>query len=251
MICKNCGAEFEEASGICPYCGREDANASKERYNKKLKGLLKQRESIQNLPNTITRNVSKKLWQLLLALAVVFVIAIIIVSVVVKQENKKKIADEQSNLEYYEQLLTEKKYDELYTALNNASSTYGYQKYVEVSGVYYSYKQVVKYCDYYEDDKHNNRPEDTLIADLGYIVKNLAKLVNNCDDYVNDNKHLGNDSYLNEIKTVACDYASKHIGMNESILSRACEIAKEANANYDAKKAQEAYDALAKELLGN
>lgn len=251
MICKNCGAEFEDASGICPYCGREDERASKEKHRKKVRGLLNQRADIQNLPNTITRKVSKKLWLLLLIFALVLVVGVVIVSVVAKQENAKQLADEQANREHFEQLLTEKRYEELYAAINEVSGTYGYQKYVEVTGEYYTYTQIVKYCDYYVQDKTANRPKEGLIDDIFYVLKHLARLVNDCDGYVNDNKHLGNDSYLIEIKDLAYNYAAKHMGINDSIISRACEIDKKYKKNYDYNSELADYKALALEVLGN
>ena len=96
MNCKNCGAWFDEKTGICPYCGGEDKAAAGEKHKKRIRQIISKRKEIQNIPNVIPRRVSKGLWKVLAVVAVIFVIAVVIIGISSSGREKEQYEKEQA-----------------------------------------------------------------------------------------------------------------------------------------------------------
>lgn len=249
MNCKNCGAQFDEKTGICPYCGGEDKAAAGEKHKKRIKQIISKRKEIQNIPNAIPRRVSKGLWKVLAVVAIIFVIAVVIIGISSAGREKDQYEKEQAEKNQLETLLVQKKYDELTEYLDGLESTYYYGKYTEVGTLYSDYISMKNSIENYRDDVDKGVMESRFLVEQACdIIKKIARIIHRYDTLTGDDKRLGNDEYLKDIRDTAYNYAMNEMNFSQDIIERAVKAAAEYEKDYTGEKS--AYYSLAEEFVG-
>lgn len=77
MICKNCGAEFDDDAPKCPFCGQMNYYGAEKKYKKDLGGIHKNLESLADKPREeYTKKSFSVLKRVLIVVAVCFLAAL-------------------------------------------------------------------------------------------------------------------------------------------------------------------------------
>lgn len=101
MICKSCGAEFDENEEKCPFCGATSEKGAKRTFHKKLDQITDDIEDMSKKPKIV---LVKKTAVALIVATAVLIISVLIIVIVKDQARRKQLRED----EEYEQQLSQR-----------------------------------------------------------------------------------------------------------------------------------------------
>ena len=236
IICKNCGAEYDDEQDRCPYCGGDNFGKSVQVHEDTIHDLEREKRQWEKMPEKVAGKGMS--WTAKLGIAAVIMVAVIciIVFIVSSISHKVSYRVEQKNLEKLESLYQSGDYEGICEYLKTVEYTYQsyFDKYTEIAGMQ-------RYLNYLndEDDSYlqwivENDKADAL-SNISYIVS----ILNECQEAA--------DAYYKEY---CYDYMKEHYEISEDEI-KSC-IDKAGGLNYDNKdQITEALQELAIDRLKN
>lgn len=224
IVCKNCGARYDEKELNCPYCQYENVAAAQKQYHEELDLAIREREQLKNLPKEMARKRTKKIVvvAILLFLGIVFIIGGI--RYYEQYGPQSDFAIEKNNKEVMEQYLEEGNYPALSDYYRTVGWNMGiYEKYEEVKELYDCYEDIewrisqIKY--YFPTSRKEEQAEQVAKA-----MKEFSQMYEYYNTCVNDTKRLANDKYLEDIWNMGkADFMQAYF-MNEEMVHDVLEI---------------------------
>ena len=81
VICKDCGAEFDEKEIVCPYCGSELMKEAAQEHEYGIRQIRQKTQELQKKPEQYARKTTSVLTKVLLAAVGVFLLVLICLAV--------------------------------------------------------------------------------------------------------------------------------------------------------------------------
>ena len=205
MICKSCGAEYDNACIRCPYCETENSEA----MGKWKKGILQNydreaagiRKEMENYPQKTAEKQTKKIVFIVGLLAIIGIFLTFLFIMFGKLSVRIQYKQEQAHLNRLEELYQEEKYQEIdeYIRKNDLFGR-NYQKYVQVVNINkaiegmdvdlekiqmivaenFSMEEKIMQCDYWMND---------VLHQAGYVLRTSR-------EYADDQFFLENEQVL-------------------------------------------------------
>ena len=104
MICKNCGAEIDDALLLCPYCNTENEKVAAKEHRDEVDFILEQSEELKTRPEQIAKKVNHKISRIacyIVAGFVVLLFVVFVVSRIIGDPSIKKLEKKVAKLESY------------------------------------------------------------------------------------------------------------------------------------------------------
>lgn len=215
-ICKNCGGSYKKNLELCPYCGAQSEEAAERYYQGQIKELKQQRKMIEKLPHFLQKKATRILFRAAIILLICFVIGFAINRVVQKKKAAEEKAKEQQNIAKMEELLAQSDFKGLHEFYVELPYSYVvYDKYWEISNVYYPYDYMMDYIEGWEDAKERGW-EDSYYVEQA--IKWLREMCKEADEKCSDKKLMSNETYIAQIKDMGMGNFRKAFGVSEELL---------------------------------
>ena len=137
IICKNCGAEYDDEQDRCPYCGGDNFGKSVQVHEDTIHDLEREKRQWEKMPEKVAGKGMS--WTAKLGIAAVIMVAVIciIVFIVSSISHKVSYRVEQKNLEKLESLYQSGDYEGICEYLKTVEYTYQsyFDKYTEIAGM--------------------------------------------------------------------------------------------------------------------
>lgn len=137
IICKNCGAEYDDEQDRCPYCGGDNFGKSVQVHEDTIHDLEREKRQWEKMPEKVAGKGMS--WTAKIGIAAVIMVAVIcsIVFIVSSISRKVSYQVEQKNLEKLESLYQSGDYEGICEYLKTVGHTYQsyFDKYTEVAGM--------------------------------------------------------------------------------------------------------------------
>lgn len=208
MICKNCGAEYDNGSLSCPYCHTENRKAVLRRKKEILKGYDKEAEAMRKqAAGYVEQTANKITGRIMIILGIIAVLGILIavISVIVtKYKVNHKYEMDTENKQVLEELLMEGNYSDMDVYMREKKVGIGYEKYDQIVRMYRHYQRIKEYDSYMRTTSvefAKNRADWEVIVEfyVDDILDNSARAISIYENYGKDKEFLGNEKDLEEI----------------------------------------------------
>ncbi len=201
-ICTNCGAEINKTSPKCSYCGMYTAEGVEKQHRDKIKKLEKEKNEIRKLPDIIPKKASRYL-VIICALVIAFTLVILLIyHIENKISHNLSVNNEQKNIEVMEELLLNEDYKGFYDFYENVGYSYVvYDKYEEISKVYYLYRRM-QWCFDSIKEYGGIISKEYTVEHIVDAMKYLRDMCNEADEMANNNERFSNVEHLENIKNI-------------------------------------------------
>lgn len=184
IICKNCGAEYDDEQDRCPYCGGDNFGRSVQLHEDMMNELKREKRQWEKMPEKVAGKGMS--WTARLGIGTVIAVVIICIIVFIASSISRKVSYqvEQKNLEKLESLYQSGDYEGICEYLKKVGHTYQsyFDKYTEV-------ERMQRYLNnlHDEDDSYlqwivKNDKADAL-SNIDYIVGILSECQEAADAY--------------------------------------------------------------------
>lgn len=208
MICKNCGAEYEDNRLSCPYCRTENRKAVNNRKKEILNQYDKEADAMQAQAETYAERTANKLTKKIIVILGVLAVCGVVVAVffVLAANFKVNYGYWQKNrhIQRLEEMLAEADYAGMESYLDKKKLYRGYDKYEQPAELYRYYLRM-------KDDGLQMQSMEMRV-EWGYerwksltefyvddILKSAAEVIGDYQEYAMDKTFLGNEEALGEI----------------------------------------------------
>ncbi len=210
MVCKHCGAEFNDTLLQCPYCGSENRAEAKRQKKKILRGYDKEAEQMRAdaelYPEKAAKKITKKLLIIIGAVLLIAVLMIVLYLIVSGQQAKANHASEKKHEEHLEELFRDGDYTGLIQYMKKEELyDRDYEKYGEVRYLYDKYLTMQISAEEAYSIIHDPQLAERDVKDLAsYWVEKFLRCANDtlCEStiYIDDKVFWGNEEVLKEIR---------------------------------------------------
>jgi len=208
MICKNCGAEYDNGSLSCPYCHTENRKAVLRRKKEILKGYDKEAEAMHKQAESyVERTANRITGRIMIILGIMAALGIVtaVISVIAtKHQVNHKYALDAENKQALEELLMDGNYSDMDVYMREKKVGVGYEKYDQVVRMYRHYQRIKEYDSYIRTssvDFAKSRTDWESIVEfyVDEILDNSARAISIYENNGKDKEFLGNEKALEEI----------------------------------------------------
>jgi len=149
MVCKSCGAPFEDSSPVCPYCGWENAAVAEQQQQQQLQGIFARIANLLQLPQRTAERTTRFLKKAGRYILLVFAAALVLALAFSVLAPRFQLRKQQQNLQQLESYYTARDYDALYAMMDGLDDGYRavYQKYDITAELYHSVLYLRQYAD--------------------------------------------------------------------------------------------------------
>lgn len=181
MICSNCGAQLDDGTEVCPYCGASDDVVIDNNQSATLKHLHDETDRIVNGPDRIVNRTRNTLWKLAIAAAVLLIVLLVVFWIAHGVGKVMKSKNDQHTVNKLEKYYSAGDYEKIYEWYYNGTHDYSFkfEKYKIVANLYSDIKYSTD-CDS-TIDYVKRHPQD--YESLEFYIKELMKCVADCDTY--------------------------------------------------------------------
>ncbi len=191
MICKNCGAEYENNLAECPFCRKENEELADMRYQSRIDNLRAENRRIRKLPEIWTKKAGRiiiKAVGITIIAAVTVVAAAAIIHSIKDRRKEKAVSD---NLLVMEEYINNRDYAGLSAFYDDIDYASEYSKYSQVVHVYHQYENLLAWL---ESDETGE-----------YAGECLLRMHRTGEEYLNDNSRYTTDEDVAIILELADD----------------------------------------------
>lgn len=206
MICRYCGAAYEEDSIKCPYCHSENSDAAKKQKQEILSSYDREAEDIKRQAESFPQRTAEKWTAYLLwglgALAILAFLAVIAAICIGRLSVKGSYESEKKHLAALEALYQAEDYGAIHTYIREESLwSSAYDKYSQVSSVYDRYVYFEKGIAYLEElaafqDVSAQEKKEMLRGWSEDVIAEAFWILSAVKVYTEDAVFLGNEEEL-------------------------------------------------------
>ena len=212
IICKNCGAEYDDEQDRCPYCGGDNFGKSVQVHEDMMNELKREKRQWEKMPEKVAGKGMS--WTAKLGIAAVIMVAVIciIVFIVSSISHKVSYRVEQKNLEKLESLYQSGDYEGICEYLKTVEYTYQsyFDKYTEIAGMQRYLNYLNDEDDFYLQWIVENDKADAL-SNISYIVS----ILNECQEAADAYYKYEEEDAVAYYKEYCYDYMKEHYEISE------------------------------------
>ena len=201
IICKNCGAEYDDEQDRCPYCGGDNFGKSVQVHEDMMNELKREKRQWEKMPEKVAGKGMSWTARLGIGTVIAVVIICIIVFIVSSISRKVSYQVEQKNLEKLESLYQSGDYEGICEYLKTVEYTYQsyFDKYTEIAGMQRYLKWIV------ENDKAD------ALSNISYIVS----ILNECQEAADAYYKYEEEDAVTYYTEYCYDYMKEHYEISE------------------------------------
>jgi len=208
MVCKSCGAPFEDSSPVCPYCGWENAAVAEQQQQQQLQGIFARIANLLQLPQRTAERTTRFLKKAGRYILLVFAAALVLALAFSVLAPRFQLRKQQQNLQQLESYYTARDYDALYAMMDGLDDGYRavYQKYDITAELYHS----VLYLRQYAEETVSfvaGYPEGADLLD--YDFDTLFSLLARCDELEAAGYICGEQQAAEDMRAEALGFAAE------------------------------------------
>lgn len=211
MICKYCGAEFEDNAPECPFCRNENAEYADRAYEKQLDEVITKIRNVKEETKKEERRISKKAAKFFLAALGILIAAtalIYIVSVIisVKNVNTEK-GKERAYLAELDAYYQKGDYEGLAECYFNSSDVFSFRA--------EKYREVVYAWEYMYNIRRFKAGQTLFPITIYAILEDFNGLSKMTEEKTNDSTVYGNEQILLDFLKESEAFLREDLGMTE------------------------------------
>lgn len=217
MICSNCGAQLDDGTEVCPYCGASDDVVIDNNQTETLRHLHDETDRIVNEPDRIVNRTRNTLWKLAIAGTLLLVALLVIFWIVCSVGKAAKSKNEQYTVNKLEKYYSAGDYEKIYDWYYNGTHDYSfkYEKYRIVADLYSDIKYSID-CDS-TIDYVKRHPGD--YDSLTFYIKELMTCVADCDSYESQGYIYDEEKCVEDIREIAENVLTDKFKLTEKEIS--------------------------------
>ena len=137
MVCKECGAQFDENELLCPYCGAENFQVAKEQQDEYVKNYKRKKKEIKRMPEKLVKKTTKSMFYLAGGLFIGVILLLIVVTAFSKIVSSDMLARQEKELANLESYYVQGDYETMCNYLEKIDKRGGsYEKYNRIYDLY-------------------------------------------------------------------------------------------------------------------
>ena len=214
MICKNCGASFEDNLYACPYCNHENSEFAQKVYSKEISEVVGKIKNIKEETKKEEKKISKKSTKVF-AVSIIILIAAIFVTYLVREIFYDIVERQEAKAE--KKFLTEidvyyrnGDYEGLYRYYHdNMSYSLKAIKYQEIVTALGDMRHIKNYNESVRLER-NIYP-----VEIYAILEEFNSLSKSTYEKTNDSTIYGNEQILLDLEAEAKEFLKKTLGLSE------------------------------------
>ena len=204
MICKNCGAEYDDNLIQCPYCEAENTQKVYQNHYEYIDDLKKRTTDVKNLSNKITNTSTSIFVKGIVAFVVIIVIVLIIGFIWAKANGAIGLENQEKDLEKLESLYQSGNYNEMLEYYYDCDSRGGaFEKYYRIGSVYGTYEWAVSDVDnlktYAGFVKDGTAKAELMDTDIKTCLKHIFEAMSEIAEYREEGYLYGEEEVLEQI----------------------------------------------------
>ena len=204
MICKNCGAEYDDNLIQCPYCEAENTTKVYQNHYEYIDDLKKRTKDVNNLSNKIANASTSIFVKGIVALFVIVVIVLVIGFIWAKANGAIGLGKKEKDLEKLENLYEMGDYNQMLDYYYDCGFRGGaFEKYHRIGSVYSSYEWAMSDLEslktYTGFVKNGTAKEEPMDTDILSCVKRILMTMVEIAEYREEGYLYGEAEVLEEI----------------------------------------------------
>lgn len=170
MVCKECGAKFDENELLCPYCGAENFQVAKEQQDQYVKDYKRKKKELKRMPEKIVKKTTKTMFYLAGGLFVGVILLLIVVTAFSKIVSSDMLARQEKEIAKLEGYYSKGDYEAMCDYLEEIDKRGGsYEKYNRIYDLYENMDWKI------EAVKENLEYAKTIEPDASYVAADLER----------------------------------------------------------------------------
>lgn len=213
MICKNCGAEYEDSLVSCPFCGAENVEESYRRQASYVNSLKKKSAFMEKLPEWIVRCLGKVMKHTAILAVGIFLVVLLLAFVGTKIYSSTAIWRMERNVAKLEKIYQSGDYEQLKEVYWDMEDTYGgsYEKYARTVDVYWQTDWVM-----YNMEKLSDKYVQYIsVEEVEDMLEDLVSVLHEIDELEEDGFPYGEEKAMLEFRNILEEGRKEHLPLDE------------------------------------
>lgn len=209
ILCKNCGAEYEEELDRCPYCGGDNFGKSVQVHEDTIQELEREKQRWETMPDKVAKKGMSLTAKLVIAGIILVGLICMVVFAVTAVSRKVSYQREQENLKKMDAMYEEADYEGICNYMEKIKNPYShiYEKYklIEEMQMYVSENRAQE--DMIEYAVSNDKP------DALFHVKDLVRVLLKCAESEKDDYRYDEKEAVEYYRNYCYSYMEEHYGI--------------------------------------
>ncbi len=213
MICKNCGAEYEDSLVSCPFCGAENVEESYRRQASYVNSLKKKSAFMEKLPEWIVRCLGKVMKHTAILAVGIFLVVLLLAFVGTKIYSSTAIWRMERNVAKLEKIYQSGDYEQLKEVYWDMEDTYGgsYEKYARTVDVYWQTDWVM-----YNMEKLSDKYVQYIsVEEVEDMLEDLVSVLHEIDELEESGFPYGEEKAMLEFRNILEEGRKEHLPLDE------------------------------------
>ena len=231
MICKDCGAEYDDNLIKCPFCGAENVAESYRRQASYINDLKKKSAFLAMLPDGIVSLLGKIMKHTAILAVGGFLIVLLLAFLGTKIYSSTAIWRMERNIAKLEKLYEAGEYETLKEVFYDMDDTYGgsYEKYARTVNIYWQTDWIM-----YNMEKLSGKyVEHVSVEEVEDMLEDLMDVLHTIDEMESDGFPYGEEKAVLEFKKILEEGIKEHLPMDASEFQAAYDKYAEVEAGED------------------
>lgn len=214
MVCKNCGAEFEDNLIKCPFCGAENVAESYRRQRSYVDDLRRKSDFLAALPEWLVRLLGGVMKHTAMIVVVFFLIVLLIAFVVTKIHSSTALWRMDYNIAKLERLYEAGDYEKLEDVYWKLEDTYGgsYEKYYRTANMY----SRVDWVMYNMEKLSGDYVVHVSVEEVDDMLEDLMSALHKIDEMEAEGFIYEEDAAMLEFRQILMDGVEEHLPLDET-----------------------------------
>lgn len=209
ILCKNCGAEYDDELDRCPYCGGDNFGKSVQVHEDTIHKLEGEKQKWEAMPDKVAKKGMSLTAKIVLAGIILVVLVCILVLIATTVSRKKSYQKEQENVKKMEAMYEAADYKGIYDYMEQIKDPYSY--------VYEKYKLIADMQTYVEGDFTQEDMTEYAISnnkpDALFHVKDLVKVLLKCNECEKDDYRYEEEEAVEYYRNYCYEYMEENYGI--------------------------------------
>lgn len=213
MICKDCGAEYDDTLIGCPFCGAENVEESYRRQAAYVNDLKKKNAFMSMLPEWIVRCLGKLMKHTAILAVGIFLVVLLVAFLGTKIYSSTAIFRMERNIARLENLYDAGDYDKLKDVYWDMEDTYGgsYEKYARTVNVYSQTEWIM----YNMEKLSGNYVKYVTAQEVEDMLEDLVSVLHKIDAMEEADFPYGEEKAMLEFRNILEEGRKEHLPLDE------------------------------------